>query len=148
MLLPIVMGLRSCLSPLGWFSLDWESAWKGEKGRRHSPEKGSNRTLHLGCETWNAPLRSLPRNFCPFFRCINCRNETRQWGKVGVYPNSIPCPVSWNHCTLSYMSRPNTWVCSLYLDFPHLVSVYYHRSTSCGIPALRRLWAGSGGRGS
>lgn len=80
--LPIVMGLRGCLSPLRLFSRDCESALKGREGLRHSPEKGSNRTLHLGCETWNKPpLWSLPELSVPFFRCVNRTNKTRQWEK-------------------------------------------------------------------
>lgn len=116
--LPIVMGLRSCLSPPSLLSRDCESALKGREGLHHSPEKGSNRTLHLGCETWNAPTLVTALNFLfPSTDALTVQTKPDNGKNVRAYPKSLLCPLACNHFALSSISRPNTWICSLYLGF-------------------------------
>lgn len=148
--LPIVVGWRSCLNPLSLFSLDCKSALKARKDYVTVLRKDHTERCILVVKCGMPPLWSLPWTFCPFFRCINCANETRQWKNNRVYTKSILFLVTWNHFALSSISRPNTWICSLYLGFSHLVNIYYHRSTSVEFRHLQGLGPSDqwGGRAS
>lgn len=75
--------------------------------------------------------------------------QMEPWKNVRVYPKSVLCPISCDAFVLSSIPRPNTWICSLYLDFSHLVNIYYRGSTAVEFlhlegPGLRDQW-GAGG---